>query len=69
MTVGQNLFKLASRYLLEELAMDSAYWTTALRFVVENEHTELDQLTEKQKKWLSKIQDDLIEEAGKHTLG
>lgn len=63
MTVAEFLFTQCSKSLLSELAADSDYWSKSEKFVQENTHRVLDTLSFKQRDWLLKIKEGLIEEA------
>lgn len=55
-----------SMALLSELAADgSDYWSTVEEFIGEHEDRILASLTPKQRVWLIKIKEDLLDEAGK----
>lgn len=61
-TVEQFLSGECSVGLLHELAVVSLYWKGALDFYEKNEKKEYKSLTFKERNWLIKIKNDLIEE-------
>lgn len=63
MTVAEFLFTQCSKSLLSELAADDEYWTKCEKFVLENTHRVLDTLSFKQRDWLLKIKEGLLEQA------
>jgi len=62
-TVFEFLFGPCSQGVLEELSSESDYWETVLDFVNENENQFVDDLTFKQRNWLIKIKEGLLEAA------
>lgn len=64
LTVQQFVFKDASKTLLHELAAESEYWDRCKKFIDENIDKTVGSLSFKQRDWLIKIKESLIEEAG-----
>lgn len=62
-TVAEFLFTQCSKSLLSELAADSDYWSKSEKFVLENTHRVVGELSFKQRDWLLKIKDGLIDAA------
>lgn len=60
-TVEEFLEEGASIHLIEELACDNDYWYSVMCFVYGNRSKKLAFLTDRQKNWLLKIKDDLME--------
>ncbi len=60
-TVDEYLFGPCSKGVLEERSSDSRYWETVFDFVSENLKTKISQLSPKQKMWLIKIKEGLLE--------
>jgi hypothetical protein len=62
-TVAEFLFTQCSKSLLSELAADSGYWSSCEKFVLENTHRVVGELSFKQRDLLIKIKDGLVEKA------
>ena len=62
-TVSEYLFGPCSESLMNELALESQYWETVADFVNENSEEYVADLTFKQRQWLFKIKEDLLEKA------
>lgn len=64
LTVGDFVFTLCSDGILSELAEDSEYWKSCETFLMDNSDTPMKDLTLKQRNWVMKIKNDLLEKQG-----
>jgi hypothetical protein len=60
-TVEQYLFGPCSRGVLDEKALDSDYWDGVKDFIEEVENEKMSRLSFKQRDWLIKIKEGLLE--------
>jgi hypothetical protein len=65
LTVGEYLFSHCSESLLKEMAADSDYWASCDAFVNSNRMRHVGDLTYKQRDYLIRIKESLIEEMKK----
>lgn len=65
MTAGEYVFKQCSESLLKELADSSDYWSASYQFLNSVRERVVGTLTYKQRDWLLRIKEGLIEQAKK----
>lgn len=63
-TVGDYIFDRCSQTFLAELSCTNEYWEKVSEFVLDNESQPISKLSFKQKQWLFRIKDDLLEKQG-----